>query len=64
VKTKLKIKKITKMASGDEMNDVAQDKNRAKKDKKHDSGAADLERVTDFMEENEFMNSNITNVSK
>lgn len=34
-----------------------------KKQKKHDSGAADLERVTDFMEESEISNDFISNVN-
>ena len=34
-----------------------------RKQKKHDSGAADLERVTDFMEEKEISKDFISNVS-
>jgi hypothetical protein len=35
-----------------------------KKQKKHDSGAADLERVTDWTEEKEILSSDISNVCK
>lgn len=34
-----------------------------RKQKKHDSGAADLERVTDFMEESEISKDFISNVN-
>lgn len=43
--------------------DDVQDKKLIKKTAKHDGGAADLERVTDYAEEKE-ISSDITNVSK
>lgn len=42
--------------------DDVQDKKQIKKTAKHDGGAADLERVTDYAEEKE-ISSDITNVS-
>lgn len=42
--------------------DEVQDKKQIKKTAKHDGGAADLERVTDYAEEKE-ISSDITNVS-
>ena len=48
----------------DESNGAVDEKQQQdKKQKKHDSGAADLEKVTDFMEENEFK-VNIEDVRK
>lgn len=49
--------------SGDEAVNGVDEKTQDKRQKKHDKEAADLERVTDFMEENEIKSMNITNVS-
>lgn len=53
------------MADPEEVNgvDEAGDKQKQKKASKHDSGAADLERVTDYAEEKEISSKEITNVS-
>lgn len=42
--------------------DDAQDKKAAKKAAKHDGGASDLERVTDYAEEKELSSADISNV--
>lgn len=49
--------------SGDEVVNGVDEKTQDKRQKKHDKEAADLERVTDFMEENEIKSMNITNVN-
>ena len=48
-----------------EMNDASGDKENkgGKKVMKHDSGAADLEKVTDYVEEAEFSTQGFTDVS-
>jgi hypothetical protein len=50
---------MEKMENGD--SDVQQQQDR--KQKKHDSGAADLEKVTDYAEEREISGHSISNVS-
>lgn len=49
------------MASMEDVNGVDEKQQQDKKQRKHDSGAADLERVTDYIEENESIS--IANVS-
>uniref|UniRef100_T1D5E3 Putative huntingtin-interacting protein hypk n=1 Tax=Psorophora albipes TaxID=869069 RepID=T1D5E3_9DIPT len=53
------------MADPEEVNgvDEAADKKQQKKVSKHDSGAADLERVTDYAEEKEISSQDITNAA-
>ena len=46
-----------------EMEDEKLNETKGKKVAKHDSGAADLEKVTDFVEEAEITSQNISNVS-
>ena len=41
-----------------------QDDVQDKKQRKHDSGAADLEKVTDWTEEKEILSDHISNVNK
>lgn len=50
------------MANTENVN--GQDDVQDKKQRKHDSGAADLERVTDWTEEKEIVSSDISNVNK
>ena len=54
------------MAAEEETLDLEEDspvENKGKKVAKHDSGAADLEKVTDFVEEAEISAEDISNVS-
>ena len=69
-KSKLKSGSSNNKADGDIENDIDHDlteeseldEKRKVKEKKHDSGAADLERVTDYAEETEISASDISGV--
>ena len=56
-----------KMAAEEEAVDLEETENdqgsKAKKSAKHDSGAADLEKVTDYVEEAEISSNNLDDVS-
>lgn len=50
-------------AEGDDEAQDAQEDTKQKKQTRHDGGAADLERVTDYAEEKEISAANISSVS-
>ena len=56
----------TKMSAEEEIPDTEADEsgNKGKKSAKHDSGAADLEKVTDYVEEAEISSQDIGEVMK